>query len=75
MRGQARGHLALKSAQSVFPEGSLIFLWCFVFYSVSVSQGLGVWKLEQQRLDLHVMLLEYSLLLMLSQNIFKKLRV
>lgn len=30
-RGQVRGHLALKSAENVFPEGSLVFLWCFVF--------------------------------------------
>lgn len=46
-RGQVRGHLALKSAENVFPEGSLIFLWCFVSeVCVCVLQGLGILEIR-----------------------------
>lgn len=46
-RGQVRGRLALKSAENVFPEGSLIFLWCFVSEEcVCVLQGLGILEIR-----------------------------
>lgn len=45
-RGQVRGRLALKSAENVFPEGSLIFLWCFVS-EVCVCPA-GTWHFGNQ---------------------------
>lgn len=57
-RGQVRGHAALKSAENVFPEGSLIFLWCFVSeVCVCVScRDLAFWKSEPWGQDFDIAL-------------------
>lgn len=56
--GKVRGHLALKSAENVFPEGSLIFLWCFVSeVCVCVScRDLAFWKSEPWGWDFDIAL-------------------
>lgn len=60
--------MALKTAENVFPEGSLIFLWCFVFQSVCVLQGLGILEVR----EIETRLLHYTFRIRPPFNAFPK---